>query len=84
MRAFYAPVGLTPYEISDIAEALAPLAGADGPDDAPEWKAAPPGLAPDLYLTHLRCVDLDDDGHDHGHDHGSFGDYPGYGAYSAN
>ena len=28
--------------------------------------------------------DLDDDGHDHGHDHGSFGDYPGYGAYSAN
>lgn len=62
MRAFYAPVGLTPYEISDIAEALAPLAGADGPDDAPEWKAAPPGLAPDLYLTHLRCVDLDDDG----------------------
>lgn len=28
--------------------------------------------------------DLDDDGHDHGRDHGSFGDYPGYGAYSAN
>lgn len=28
--------------------------------------------------------DLDDDGCDCGHDHGSYPDYPGYGAYSAN
>lgn len=61
MRAFYAPVGLTPYEVADVARALQDNPCQFSGCEPLYWVPCPPGLAPDVWLTHLRCVELDDE-----------------------
>ena len=68
MRAFYEPVALTAYEISDVERALAALQHPmSAGEDSLTWCRAPAGTLPDVYLSHLRCVDLEDDGTDDAH-----------------
>ena len=68
MRAFYEPVALTAYEISDVERALAVLQHPmSAGDKTLTWCRAPAGIAPDVYLSHLRCVDLEDDDTDAAH-----------------
>ena len=57
MRAFYEPIALTAFETDDIALALKslPLAGRW------HWHRAPAGIVPDVYVSHLRSADLQED-----------------------
>ncbi|MDO5654267.1 MAG: hypothetical protein Q4G39_09220 [Brachymonas sp.] len=61
MRVFYTPVALTPYEVKDIARALLTVTRAPAGERPLDWCRAPIGISPDLYLSHLRNVDLAED-----------------------
>ena len=58
MRTFYEPVALTPYEVKDIAQALLAVVRPLTADKTLDWCRAPTGMQPDVYLSHLRNVDL--------------------------
>lgn len=57
MRAFYEPVALTAFETDDVASALKTLHHLKGL----RWHRAPSGIQPDVYLSHLRSIDLQED-----------------------
>lgn len=61
MRAFYEPVALTPSEIGDIARALNDVQHKQAHSRGIHWCRCPTGVIPDLYLSHLRSVELEDD-----------------------
>lgn len=61
MRAFYEPVALTPSEIGDIARALNDVQRGQAHFLDIHWCRCPAGATPDLYLSHLRSVELEDD-----------------------
>lgn len=61
MRAFYEPVALTDYETTDIAQAVAAMQRTANSPSHLDWCIAPKGSVPDVYISHLRCVDLEDD-----------------------
>ena len=64
MRAFYEPVALTPSETRDVAFTLHDASYvAEWAIDI-HWHRPPWGVLPDMYLSHLRCVDLEDDEED--------------------
>lgn len=56
--AYLEPVGLSPVE----ANAILALAGRN--NSTVQWQRPPPGSAPDVYVAHLRSVDLPEDGTD--------------------
>ncbi len=53
--AYLQPVGLSPVEASAI------MAAANGPHSTLCWNVPPTGIQPDVYLAHLRTVDLEED-----------------------
>lgn len=61
MRAFYEPVALTPSEIGDIARALNDMQRRQAHSLGIHWCRCPAGATPDLYLSHLRSAELEDD-----------------------
>ena len=61
MRAFYEPVALTHPEISDIARALNVMQRSPIHSSGVYWCRCPAGVTPDLYVSHLRNVELEDD-----------------------
>lgn len=61
MRAFYEPVALTEYEVDAIAQAVAAMQRTAKSPYNFDWCLVPKGSTPDVYISHLRCVDLEED-----------------------
>ena len=63
MRVFYEPLALTAFETNDVACALESLQHIKGL----RWHRAPSGTKPDVYLSHLRSIDLQEEVPDSSH-----------------
>ena len=57
-QAYLQPIGLSPMEANAVLEVAARNNG------AVQWQRPPPDCPPDVYVAHLRSIDLPDDGSD--------------------
>lgn len=60
MRVFYKPIALTEYEVNDIARAIIAIPRSSSLCHF-DWCIVPKEMEPDVYISHLRCVDLEED-----------------------